>query len=74
MRPKRYPYSGKLKASTTGIVKAWEKAYSDFVAEMQREQEQSEQELDKATQRLYQPKLERRRGWKNSIRLNRQQK
>ncbi|HEL2175695.1 TPA: hypothetical protein TZD94_000685 [Streptococcus suis] len=62
MRPKRYPYSGKLKASTMDIVKAWEKAYSDFVAEMQREQEQSEQELDKATQRLYQPKLERRRG------------
>ncbi|HEL1581017.1 TPA: hypothetical protein TZE12_000588 [Streptococcus suis] len=54
MRPKRYPYSGKLKASTMDIVKAWEKAYSDFVAEMQREQEQSEQELDKATQRLYQ--------------------
>ncbi|HFI0055285.1 TPA: hypothetical protein ACGORU_001625 [Streptococcus suis] len=44
----------KLKASTTGIVKAWEKAYSDFVAEMQREQEQSEQELDKAIYWLYQ--------------------
>lgn len=28
MRPKRYPYSGKSKASTTDIVKAWEKAYS----------------------------------------------
>ncbi|MBY4989308.1 hypothetical protein K6V79_00510 [Streptococcus suis] len=25
MRPKRYPYSGKLKASTMDIVKAWKK-------------------------------------------------
>ncbi|CYV04812.1 Uncharacterised protein [Streptococcus suis] len=29
MRPKRYPYQGK-KASTTEIVKAWEKAYSAY--------------------------------------------
>lgn len=44
----------KLKASTTDIVKAWEKAYSDFVAEMQREQEQSEQELLNASERVAQ--------------------
>ncbi|WP_032511615.1 hypothetical protein [Streptococcus suis] len=62
MRPKRYPYSGKLKASTTGIVKAWEKAYSAYRVKGQKRQEKAEQELDKATQRLYQPKLERRRG------------
>lgn len=31
MRPKRYPYSGKLKASTTGIVKAWEKDCSEIL-------------------------------------------
>lgn len=30
MRPKRHPYSGKLKASTVDIVKAWEKAYSAY--------------------------------------------
>ncbi|HEL2255109.1 TPA: hypothetical protein TZI79_002125 [Streptococcus suis] len=31
MKPKRYPYSGKLKASTTGIVKAWEKDCSEIL-------------------------------------------
>lgn len=54
MRPKRYPYSGKIKSSTMEIVKAWKTFYSDFVAKSQKEQEKSEQELDKATQRLYQ--------------------
>ena len=52
MRPKRYPYSGKIKASTTDIVKDWEKTYSDFVAEMQSEQDQSEQKLLNATERV----------------------
>ncbi|HEL1749251.1 TPA: hypothetical protein TXU98_001469 [Streptococcus suis] len=54
MRPKRYPYSGKLKASTMDIVKAWEKAYSVYRVKGQKRQEKAEQELDKATQRLYQ--------------------
>lgn len=45
MRPRRYPYSGKIKASTTEIVKAWEDACSDFIAKTQTKQEQSEQEL-----------------------------
>ncbi|HEM5968125.1 hypothetical protein [Streptococcus suis] len=31
MRPKRYPYSGKLKASTMDIVKAWEKDCSEIL-------------------------------------------
>lgn len=30
MRPKRYPYSGNIKASTSEIVKAWEDDYSDW--------------------------------------------
>ena len=29
MRPKRYPFSGKIKTSTTEAVKAWEDAYSE---------------------------------------------
>ena len=29
MIPKRYPFSGKIKASTTEAVKAWEDAYSE---------------------------------------------
>lgn len=45
MRPKRYPFSGKTKASTTEIVKAWEDAYSDFIVKTQNEKEQSEQRL-----------------------------
>ena len=52
MRPKRYPFSGKTKASTTKIVKAWEDACSDFIVKTQKKQEKSEQELDKAIQRL----------------------
>ena len=45
MRPRRYPYSGKIKASTTEIVKAWEDAYSVFNAKNQNKQESSEQRL-----------------------------
>ena len=54
MRPKKYPFVGKIKASTTDIVKVFEKAYSDFVAEMQSEQDQSEQKLLNATERVNQ--------------------
>jgi hypothetical protein len=54
MRPKRYPYSGKSKASTIEIVKAWKNIYSDFIVKSQKEQEKSEQELDKAIHELYQ--------------------
>ena len=45
MRPKRYPFSGKTKASSSEIVKAWENAYSDFIAKNQNKQESSEQRL-----------------------------
>lgn len=45
MRPKRYPYSGKTKASTSEIVKAWEDACSDFLVKTQNEKEKSEQRL-----------------------------
>lgn len=45
MRPKRYPFSGKTKASSSEIVKAWENAYSDFIAKTQKKQESSEQRL-----------------------------
>ena len=53
MRPKRYPFSGKIKASTTEIVKAWENSYSDFLVKTQNEQEKSEQKLDDAILRVH---------------------
>lgn len=53
MRPKRYPFSGKTKASTTEIVKAWEDAYSDFIVKTQNEKEKSEQELDDVILRVH---------------------
>lgn len=53
MRPKRYPYSGKIKASTTKIVKAWEDAHSVFNAKTQKEQERAEQKLDDASLRIH---------------------
>ena len=43
MRPKRYPFSGKIKASTTEIIKVWEDAYLDFLVKTQNEKEKSEQ-------------------------------
>jgi hypothetical protein len=52
IRPRRCPYSGKIKASTTEIVKAWKDAYSDFIAKTQNKQESSEQELDNAILRV----------------------
>ena len=52
MRPKRYPFSGKIKASTTEIVKDWEDAYSDFIVKTQNEKEQSEQELQDIAESL----------------------
>lgn len=52
MRPKRYPFSGKIKASTTEIVKAWEDAYSEFIVKTQNEQEQSEQRLQDVAKSL----------------------
>ena len=48
MRPRRYPYSGKIRASTTAIVKAWEDTYTDFIIKIQNELEKSDQELDDA--------------------------
>lgn len=52
MRPKRYPFSGKIKASTTEIVKAWENSYSDFLVKTQNEQEKSEQRLQDVAKSL----------------------
>lgn len=54
MRPKRYPFSGKIKASTTEIVKAFEIDYSEFIDKTQKKQEKSEQELCGAIQWLCQ--------------------
>ena len=54
MRPKRYPYSGKIKTSTIEVVKAWENAHLDFIAENQKQQEKSEQELQEVIQKLCQ--------------------
>lgn len=53
MRPKRYPFSGKTKASTSEKVKAWENAYSEFIAKTQTKQEDSEQKMDDATSRVH---------------------
>lgn len=44
----------KSKTSTIEIVKAWKNIYSDFIVKSQKEQEKSEQELDKAIHELYQ--------------------
>lgn len=52
MRPKRYPFSGKIKASTTEIVKAFEIDYSKFIDKTQKRQEQAEQELQDVAKSL----------------------
>lgn len=54
MRPKRYPFSGRIKTSAAEAVKVWLDAYSGFIAKTQTEQEQSEQKLDDAILRVYQ--------------------
>lgn len=54
MRPKRYPFSGKIKTSTTEAVKVWLDAYSIFNAKTQTEQERAEQKLDETIQRFRQ--------------------
>lgn len=53
MRPRRYPYSGKIKASTSEIVKAWEDDYSEFIVKTQNEKEKSEQKLDDTILRVH---------------------
>ncbi len=53
MRQRRYPYSGKIKASTSEIVKAWEDDYSEFIVKTQNEKEKSEQKLDDAILRVH---------------------
>lgn len=52
MRPKRYPFSGKIKASTTEIVQAFEIDYSKFIDKTQKEQERAEQELQDVAKSL----------------------
>ena len=54
MRPKRYPFSGRIKTSTTAAVKVWLDAYSEFIAKTQTEQERAEQKLDETIQRFHQ--------------------
>ena len=54
MRPKRYPFSGKIKTSTTEAVKVWLDDYSEFIAKTQTEQERAEQKLDETIQRFRQ--------------------
>lgn len=54
MRPKRYPFSGKIKNSTSEKVKLWERCYSEFIAKNQTEQERAEQKLKDATSRVCQ--------------------
>ena len=53
MRPRKYPYSGKIKASTSEIVKAWEDDYSEFIVKTQNEKEKSEQKLDDTILRVH---------------------
>lgn len=52
MRPKHYPYSGKIKTSTIEVVKVWENTYLDFIAENQKQQEKSNRKLKKAILRV----------------------
>ena len=53
MRPRKYLYSGKIKASTSEIVKAWEDDYSEFIVKTQNEKEKSEQKLDDIILRVH---------------------
>jgi len=53
MRPKRYPFSGKIKTSTSEKVKVWEKIHSEFIAKTQTKQEDSGQKLDDAILRVH---------------------
>lgn len=52
MRPRRYPFSGKIKTSTTEIVKAFEIDYSKFIDKTQKKQERAEQELQDVAKSL----------------------
>lgn len=48
MKPKRYPYSGRIKSSTTKAIKDWSKSYSNFVKSVEKETQKSEEELREA--------------------------
>lgn len=54
MRPKRYPFSGKIKTSTAETVEVWLDAYSIFNANTQKKQEQAEQKLRETIRRFHQ--------------------
>lgn len=45
-KPRRYPYSGKLKASTTDIVKALEKAYSAYRVKGEKRQQKGKKNYE----------------------------
>lgn len=53
MRPKRYPFSGKIKNSTSAEVKLWERYYSEFIAKTKNKEEDSRQKLDDAILRVH---------------------
>ena len=54
MRPKRYPFSGKIKTSAAEAVEVWEYAYSIFNDKTQKKQEQAEQKLRETIRRFRQ--------------------
>lgn len=54
MRPKRYPFSGKIKTSAAETVEVWEYAYSIFNDKTQKKQEQAEQKLRETIRRFRQ--------------------
>lgn len=54
MRPKRYPFSGKIKTSTAETVEVWLDAYSIFNVNTQKKQEQAEQKLRETIRRFHQ--------------------
>ena len=45
-KPRRYPYSRKLKASTTDIVKALEKAYSAYRVKGEKRQQKEKKNYE----------------------------
>lgn len=52
MKPKRYPYSGRIKLSTTEIAKSWNESYSNFVKSVEKITQKSEKELNETATRI----------------------
>ncbi|MHC3682178.1 hypothetical protein ACYKO2_06850 [Streptococcus suis] len=54
MKSHHYPHIGQKKRPASETARTFEQAYSEFVSENQRQKQSTEQELDRAIQRLCQ--------------------